>query len=96
VGFCRWEEPTVNHRTIDRGYRLKPAAVARATASSSGPVILRVGNRFASEFGHEAVSGPLSVDGDDGPLTTGNGRIGYAIFRSASRISATSGCSFRS
>jgi hypothetical protein len=22
VGFCRWEEPTVNHRTIDRGYQL--------------------------------------------------------------------------
>ena len=22
VGFCRWEKPTVNHRTIDRGYQL--------------------------------------------------------------------------
>ncbi len=22
VGFCRWEKATVNHRTIDRGYRL--------------------------------------------------------------------------
>jgi hypothetical protein len=22
AGFCRWEKPTVNHRTIDRGYRL--------------------------------------------------------------------------
>ncbi len=21
VGFCRWEKPTVNHSTIDRGYR---------------------------------------------------------------------------
>jgi hypothetical protein len=20
VGFCRWEKPPVNHRTIDRGY----------------------------------------------------------------------------
>jgi len=24
VGFCRWEKPTVNHRTIDRGYPLSP------------------------------------------------------------------------
>ena len=22
MGFCRWEKPTVNHRTIDRGYQL--------------------------------------------------------------------------
>jgi hypothetical protein len=22
VGFYRWEKPTVNHRTIDRGYQL--------------------------------------------------------------------------
>ncbi len=21
VGSCRWEKPTVNHRTIDRGYQ---------------------------------------------------------------------------
>ena len=27
VGFCRWEKPTVNHRTIDRGYRVAQVLV---------------------------------------------------------------------
>jgi hypothetical protein len=32
VGFCRWEKPTVNHRTIDRGYRSEGGRKARMQA----------------------------------------------------------------
>jgi hypothetical protein len=34
VGFCRWEKPTVNHRTIDRGYPFKRVNNLRDPSSS--------------------------------------------------------------
>jgi len=62
VGFRRWERPTVNHRTIDRGYLLAQNQVQINALADSHYKMWDSGSTYKQEEALAAVARAYSVD----------------------------------